>query len=51
MHVAVLIDLVKAHGTVSVLVAAEGCWAIYNLAGGDVHNCSALVAAGVCKGE
>ena len=50
-HVAVLVGVLRAHGTESAEVAEEGFWAIWNLAVGNAANATALVAAGACEGE
>ena len=52
MHVSVVIDTLRAHGTMSAAaVAEEGCWAIAFLALGNAANCAALGAAGACECE
>ena len=50
-HVAVLVDVLRAHGTESAAVAEEGSGAIQNLAYGDAAIATALVFAGACEGE
>ena len=49
--IAVLIDVLRAHGTESAAVADWGCGAIGKLAVKDDANATALVAAGACEGE
>ena len=51
LHVAVLVDVLRAHGTESAGMAEQGCRAIARLALKDAANRTALVAAGACEGE
>ena len=48
---AVLVDVLGAHGWQSAAVAEPGCRAIRNLAVGNAAIATALVSAGACEGE
>ena len=50
-HVAVLVGVLRAHGTESAAVAEAGSGAIRNLAVGNAANATALVSAGACEGD
>ena len=50
-HVAVLVGVLRAHGTESAELAEEGCGAVRNLAYWNAANATALVVAGACEGE
>ena len=51
MHVTAVVDVLRAHGTESDMLAFLGCRAIMELAADDAANRTALVAAGACQGE
>ena len=51
MHVTVLVDVLRALGTESAVVADWGCWVIHVYVSGNAANRTAMGAAGACEGE